>query len=81
MPRRQALDATTAWGHGTTGLARPGDDDRDPDLLSASWPLGDGAPTARLSGRQASTSPTGADRISSRGDVSADERPHAPHAP
>ncbi|MFF3595444.1 hypothetical protein, partial [Kitasatospora indigofera] len=40
-PRRQALDATTAWGHGTTGLARPGDDDRDPDLPSASWPLGD----------------------------------------
>ncbi|MFF3595443.1 hypothetical protein, partial [Kitasatospora indigofera] len=52
-------------------------DDRDPDLPSASWPLGDGAPTARLSGRQTSTSPTGADRTSSQGDASADERPHA----
>ncbi|MEU6235879.1 hypothetical protein [Kitasatospora sp. NPDC047058] len=28
--RRQALGALRAWGHDTTGLARPGDDDRSP---------------------------------------------------
>ncbi|WP_188308780.1 hypothetical protein [Streptomyces sp. CBMA123] len=33
--RWQALDALTAWGHDTTGFARPGDDDRSPYLPSA----------------------------------------------
>ncbi|MER7585241.1 hypothetical protein [Kitasatospora sp. NPDC097691] len=42
--RRQALDALTAWGHDTTGLARPGDDDRSPYVTSSSWPCGDGDP-------------------------------------
>ncbi|WP_404870914.1 hypothetical protein ACI1MP_37285 (plasmid) [Kitasatospora griseola] len=28
--RQQALDTLTAWGHDTTGLTRPGDDDRSP---------------------------------------------------
>ncbi|MFF2631150.1 hypothetical protein ACFVUN_35965 [Kitasatospora griseola] len=28
--RRQALDALTAWGHDTTDLTRPGDEDRSP---------------------------------------------------
>ncbi|MFJ8439935.1 hypothetical protein [Kitasatospora griseola] len=28
--RHQALDALTAWGHDTTGLTRPGDDNRSP---------------------------------------------------
>ncbi|WP_188309888.1 hypothetical protein [Streptomyces sp. CBMA123] len=42
--RWQALDALTAWGHDTTGFARPGDDDRSPYLPSSAWPLGDGDP-------------------------------------
>ncbi|MBP0454056.1 hypothetical protein J5Y04_31615 [Kitasatospora sp. RG8] len=42
--RRQALDALTAWGHDTAGLARPGDDDRSPYLPSSAWPHGDGDP-------------------------------------
>ncbi|MFJ7250294.1 hypothetical protein ACIQWA_37430 [Kitasatospora sp. NPDC098652] len=42
--RWQALDALTAWGHDTTGLARPGDDDRNPYVTSSSWPRGDGDP-------------------------------------
>ncbi|MFJ3221390.1 hypothetical protein ACIPLC_36405 [Kitasatospora sp. NPDC086801] len=36
--RWQALDALTAWGHDTTGFARPGDDDRSPYVTGPSWP-------------------------------------------
>ncbi|GAA2158188.1 hypothetical protein GCM10009760_60990 [Kitasatospora kazusensis] len=38
--RRQAIDALTAWNHDTTGLTRPGDDNRSPyasDLAEADW--------------------------------------------
>ncbi|MFF2149459.1 hypothetical protein ACFVWU_43585, partial [Kitasatospora sp. NPDC058190] len=35
--RRQALDALDAWGHDTTGLARPGDEDRSPYVTGRSW--------------------------------------------
>ncbi|MEU6971985.1 hypothetical protein AB0A71_30510 [Kitasatospora aureofaciens] len=42
--RWQALDALTAWGHDTTALARPSDDDRSPYLPSSAWPLGGGDP-------------------------------------
>ncbi|MGA5823924.1 hypothetical protein ACPC54_39505 [Kitasatospora sp. NPDC094028] len=35
--RRQALDALTAWGHDTNGLAQPGDDDRSPYVSGLSW--------------------------------------------
>lgn len=35
--RRQALDALIAWGHDTTGLARPGDEDRSPYVTGRSW--------------------------------------------
>ncbi|MFF0296169.1 hypothetical protein ACFYST_19950 [Kitasatospora sp. NPDC004614] len=34
--RWQALDALTAWGHDTTGLARPGDDNRSPYITTQS---------------------------------------------
>ncbi|MFF2079120.1 hypothetical protein ACFVXG_30750 [Kitasatospora sp. NPDC058162] len=40
--RQQALDVLTVRGHDTTGLARPGDDDRSPYLPGSAWPLGDG---------------------------------------
>ncbi|MFJ9448461.1 hypothetical protein ACIRRH_42690 [Kitasatospora sp. NPDC101235] len=40
--RRQALDALTAWGHDTTGLTRPGDDDRSPVTLDSPWTTGPG---------------------------------------
>ncbi|MEU8927791.1 hypothetical protein AB0D10_43970 [Kitasatospora sp. NPDC048545] len=39
--RRQALDALTAWGHDTVGVARPGDDDRSPSVGSG-WFVGGG---------------------------------------
>ncbi|MFJ9461331.1 hypothetical protein ACIRST_40460 [Kitasatospora sp. NPDC101447] len=42
--RRQALDALTAWGHDTEGLARRGDDDRSPYVDGAGWPVADGHP-------------------------------------
>ncbi|MFF4821378.1 hypothetical protein ACFY2K_43125 [Kitasatospora sp. NPDC001309] len=42
--RGQALDVLTAWGHDTTALTRPGDDDRSPYVTGPSWPDGDGDP-------------------------------------
>ncbi|MET8630936.1 hypothetical protein ABZW30_45880 [Kitasatospora sp. NPDC004669] len=39
--RQQALDALRAWGHDTTGLTRPGDDDRSPYTSDSLWPDGD----------------------------------------
>ncbi|MET8630232.1 hypothetical protein ABZW30_42090 [Kitasatospora sp. NPDC004669] len=38
--RRQALDALTAWGHDTTGLTRPGDDNRSPYVTGSPRPGG-----------------------------------------
>ncbi|MER7768660.1 hypothetical protein [Kitasatospora sp. NPDC096140] len=42
--RWQALDALTAWGHDTEGLARRGDDDRSPYVSGSGWSVGDGHP-------------------------------------
>ena len=39
--RRQALDALRAWGHDTTGLTGPGDDDRSPWTTGLPRPDGD----------------------------------------